>query len=193
MYALLENKTWCCGTEDSSDVSSSIIMLLCKHRTYNLISFYKEFKCVCVPLSKDVSTLILIQGFYLLCLVLLPWKYSDLNIHPSRLQFHALWGKFKVYNSLLCSFPLGLSCKHAIKQNIHRLTPHAKLGKLVRRNNETDSPLQLKGGLKQINLVSLWFCKGSTFPYNISRDTSVTPTSKTTLTKYRVSKHSLAE
>lgn len=36
-------------------------------------------------------------------------------------------------------------------------------------NNETGSPLHVKGDLKQINLVGLWFCQCSAFPTALQR------------------------
>lgn len=93
--------------------SSSITVLLCKHRTHNFIHFYKEFKCV--PLRRDIPTLTLTQGFYLLWLSFTPLEALRFKHSPK--QFHTPGGKSK---NPLCSFPLGLFCKHAIKQNTHK-------------------------------------------------------------------------
>lgn len=150
--------------------SSSIIVLLCKHKTHNLTNFYKKFKCV--PLRKDIPTLTLSQGFHLLWLGFTPlealrFKHSPSNsTHPGEnLKCR------KVY------FVLFLSASFANMQKsktLTRPTLHAKQGKSVRQNSETDSPSQFKGDFKQINLVSLWVCQCSTSPYNRPKGVPVT-------------------
>lgn len=150
--------------------SSSIIVLLCKHRTHNLINFYKEFKCV--PLRKDIPTLTLTQGFYLLWLSSTPLEALRFKHSPQ--QFHTPWGKSKMSENLLCSFPLSLFCKHAIKQNTHKADTPCKTRQISKTEQWNRLSLKFKGDFRQLTLLSLWVCQCSTSPYNRAKGAPVT-------------------
>lgn len=132
------------------------------NRTHNLIHFYKEFKRV--PLSKDVPTLTLTQGSYLLWLSFTHLEVLGFEHSSESSATPRTLGKSKVWTRWLCSFPLGLSCKHAIARSIHRLTPRAKQGKSVRREQWNRLSLAARRRCGTDRLSTSVFCQCGTFP-----------------------------